>query len=198
MKLNGWGRLGIIASVIWVAAGPTYFHLSQEDDAGRVARDRYHLCIQQTWAAKGGVERCNKSLRQDLAFARWSSWAKPAFIPLVWAWFVGCGLFFLMRRVRRRSQERSEHDPQKMVHKVTTKGESIFSAPWRVETISGGLKVVDATGLSLAYVYFSENPNDAAKVLTLEEARRIAANIAKLPALLGAAVSEEDFPEGGG
>ena len=42
-------------------------------------------------------------------------------------------------------------------------------------------------GQSLAYVYSRENPNDAqiAKVLTEDEARRIASNIAKLPSLLG-------------
>jgi len=46
--------------------------------------------------------------------------------------------------------------------------------------------VVDATGQSLAYVYSRENANDAhiAKVLTEDEARRIASNIAKLPTLL--------------
>jgi hypothetical protein len=51
-----------------------------------------------------------------------------------------------------------------------------FPAPWTVETIPGGLKVCDANGQSLAYVYSSENPNDAhmAKVLTEDEARRIA------------------------
>ena len=50
-----------------------------------------------------------------------------------------------------------------------------------------GLKVCDANGQSLAYVYSRENPNDAhmAKVLTEDEALRIASNIAKLPALLG-------------
>jgi hypothetical protein len=47
-----------------------------------------------------------------------------------------------------------------------------FPAPWTVEKIPGGLKVVDANGQSLAYVYSRENESDArtAKVLTLDEA----------------------------
>ena len=61
-----------------------------------------------------------------------------------------------------------------------------FPAPWTVETIDGGFKVVDGNGQSLAYVYGHADPRDAeiAKALTLDEARRIAANIAKLPDLL--------------
>lgn len=59
-----------------------------------------------------------------------------------------------------------------------------FPPPWTVEKIPGGLKVCDAQ--SLAYVYSGENPNDAhmAKVLTEDEAHRIASNIAKLRTLL--------------
>jgi hypothetical protein len=58
-----------------------------------------------------------------------------------------------------------------------------FPAPWSAEQIPGGYKVVDATGQALAYVYARETKAqaDTAKMLTMDEARRIAANIAKLP-----------------
>ena len=66
-----------------------------------------------------------------------------------------------------------------------------FPPPWTVEQIPSGYKVKDANGQSLAYVYGRETKADAdiAKVLTMDEARRIAANTEKLPSLLGKAMS---------
>jgi hypothetical protein len=61
-----------------------------------------------------------------------------------------------------------------------------FPSPWSAEQIPGGYKVVDATGQALAYIYARETKAqaDTAKMLTMDEARRIASNIAKLPGLL--------------
>ena len=61
-----------------------------------------------------------------------------------------------------------------------------FPAPWTVEAIDAGFKVIDAKGQSLAYVYghADKRDPDTANGLALDEARRIASNIAKLPKLL--------------
>ena len=61
-----------------------------------------------------------------------------------------------------------------------------FPPPWTVEQLDAGYKVVDANGQTLAYVYGHPDKRDAetAKGLTFDEARRIAANIAKPPDLL--------------
>jgi hypothetical protein len=68
-----------------------------------------------------------------------------------------------------------------------------FPAPWTVEKIPGGFKVLDAEGQSLAYVYGVADDPTIGKTLTLDEARRIAANIAKLPVLLGQARPDDSL-----
>jgi len=60
---------------------------------------------------------------------------------------------------------------------------SPLPAAWSIEDIGAAFVVKDANGQELGYVYF-DNPRVRATPLARYEARRMAANMAKLPELL--------------
>jgi hypothetical protein len=66
-----------------------------------------------------------------------------------------------------------------------------FPPPWSVQELDAYFFVTDSGGQKLAYVYFEDEPGrrSAAKLLSKDEARRIATNVAKLTLMAATATS---------
>jgi hypothetical protein len=69
-----------------------------------------------------------------------------------------------------------------------------FPPPWSIDELNACFIVKDSAGHKLAFVYFEDEPGrrSSAKLLTHDEARRMAADLAKPPELLRKADGAED------
>ena len=75
-----------------------------------------------------------------------------------------------------------------------------LTPPWTIVDTGSGFRIDTADGLPMAWLYYDDNPSvgTGPERLTRDEARRVAANIIKLPALLGAVQRPIDGPSNPG
>jgi uncharacterized membrane protein len=98
MRLNGWQRLGIVASVIWIFVGG-FLGNSLGIHEGDWAVSMYKLCLH----ASPDWNTCSKIFDRDYVEAvqyHWYYAAILAFVPIPIAWLVGWGFVALVRWVR--------------------------------------------------------------------------------------------------
>jgi hypothetical protein len=110
VKINGWQRIGIIASVIWIVSAGLYTYVSEIDGTARLRWDIYHDCMV---SSQGGIgtpdglpnkltNECDKKATDVVSNIRPRQTAALfAFVPVLLAWGLVYLVLVLVRWVRR-------------------------------------------------------------------------------------------------
>ena len=108
-KLNGWKRLGIIASAVWILVAWVHTFDSETDRASNDIAANHVTCDGNLAGKTGdawqdGFDECNRradeSLKQAMTGARGDA-AIVAFVPVPLGWGLAYLVLFLVRWVRR-------------------------------------------------------------------------------------------------
>lgn len=87
MRLNGWQRIGVILSVLWVVGAAITYRNEQIDNAADLFQYRYKLCLE----ASVPLNKCLNSVSLQDAMdetAIWSDVAFFAFGPVIAGWLL--------------------------------------------------------------------------------------------------------------
>ena len=107
-KLNGWKRIGIIASVLWILGAGEYTYSSKLDRADDLIASTLLAC-ESNWVGVGDayekhVHECQKIADDSFALALTNArleGALAAFVPVPLGWGFAHLVLFLVRWVKR-------------------------------------------------------------------------------------------------
>jgi hypothetical protein len=97
MKLNGWKRIGIVASVVWILGAGGYTYYSQTNEIARLASSETQTCLTLLTDQPGRAAECQKrgdDYRKALPQVKYFALGAAA-VPVFAGWIVA----FLVVRV---------------------------------------------------------------------------------------------------
>lgn len=104
MRLNGWQRIGIVASVIWAIGAPIYLDHAAQNDARERFRLSYRLCRD---VASNDPNRCSERASSEAdtvqRYRLGFDFANVAFVslvPIVLGWLIAYVLVGLGRWIQ--------------------------------------------------------------------------------------------------
>ncbi len=109
VKVNGWERIGIVASVVWILSAGAHTYQSEMDSASKGIASIHVACDSNLAGKTGnawdmGFSECNKQANEMLAEANTNAWfsaALFAFVPVPLGWGFAYLVLFLLRWVKR-------------------------------------------------------------------------------------------------
>jgi len=105
MRLNGWVRIGLVASVAWILAGGVWGYNIVINDAHDVMIATSRICNYQPngmlprYSPEECTERALAAQREEVQ-SHWAAAAIVAFVPILFGWLSAWGLVALLLWVR--------------------------------------------------------------------------------------------------
>ena len=114
MRLNGWQRIGVVLSVIWIVAGGLWTRSVLIESQGEFARTRYRMCLANHSIQPDGSipadtdwKRCDRQFDADWKRDVTDHWdgvnglnAAFTLAPLLVAWLLVYAIVGLVRWIR--------------------------------------------------------------------------------------------------
>src|SRR5215467_12008855 len=104
MRLNGWQRIGIVASVIWAIAAPIYFDNVAENDARERFYMHYDLCRNNPSNSSDRcaeeADRWRNTVQRYRLFTDTANVAAVSLVPIPLGWLFAYILISLGRWIR--------------------------------------------------------------------------------------------------
>ncbi len=99
MRLNGWQRIGVVASIVWLLYG-AYVGNEHGLHQGDWARDVYQACVDEP---RANHEDCSQQFDRNWRSATQYHWEYAALyglVPIPFGWLSVYSLLFLSRWIR--------------------------------------------------------------------------------------------------
>jgi len=87
MRLNGWHRIGLVLSALWVLGAAIHVRNKQENAAHDLFQSQYRMCLEQESPVKNCSDTVSLQAAMD-ATVYWSDVAFYAFGPAIAGWFI--------------------------------------------------------------------------------------------------------------
>jgi hypothetical protein len=104
MRLNGWQRIGLVASVIWAVGAPIYMDQAAQREASDRFSESYERCRD---IPTNDPERCFKQASDwSHTVPRYTLRGDPqnvaivSLVPIVFGWLLAYALVYLVRWIR--------------------------------------------------------------------------------------------------
>jgi hypothetical protein len=101
IRLNGWHRIGVVASVVWALIGGWWGHSEHVENAWRMGSLTYNTCSQdEVRLQEPDLGECRQKAAATFEKAReghWTSAAIAGLLPIPLGWLVAYGFIGLVR-----------------------------------------------------------------------------------------------------